>query len=43
VASGTYCQWQALSLRKIERVSDIGGATAAHDHRGAPIERAVED
>jgi hypothetical protein len=43
VASGTHRQWQMLSLGKIERARDIGGATAAHDHRGTPIERAVED
>ena len=43
VASGTHRQWQMLGLGKIERARDIGGATAAHDHRRTPIERAVED
>ena len=43
VASGTHSQWQMLCLGKIERARDIGGATAAHNHRGTPIERAIED
>src|ERR1700757_3544129 len=43
VPSGTHCQWQMPGLGKIERARDIGGATAAHDHRRMAIERAVED
>ena len=43
VASCTHRQGQMLGLRKIERARDIGRAIAAHDHRGTPIVRAVED
>ena len=43
VPSGTHRQRQVLGLGKFERTRDIGSASAAHNHRGTPIEGAVED
>jgi hypothetical protein len=42
VASAAHRHLQVLGLGKIQSARDVGWDSAAHDHRGMPVECAVE-